>query len=188
MEENTVKPKKKSKKNWYILMLILGVVLLIVLIVWLLMKGDMKTTGNYPDDITPESLKCVKKNVAYKIFTHDDPTVAEVRINAVFTKGKLDSISLVHRTAYRDEEVARTRSDSHEGDMNFSFTDSGMKQFALNATYTLDENVAQMSLYARADEVDSASIKYFMLDNLPENLTGYKRGYTSQGFTCEVIR
>ena len=188
MEEDTSKTKKRSKKNWYILMLVVGIILLIVFIVWLLMKGDVKTTGTYPDDTTPESLKCVKKDVAYKFFKSDSPASAEVKINAVFTKGKLDSLSFTHRTAYSDENNARIMSDAHEADMNLSFYDVGMGSYSLNAKYSTDKNIAQMTLFVKPEDLNSTSVKYIMLDSLPENLTGYKRGYTGQGFTCEVVR
>lgn len=188
MEENTVKTKKKSRRNWYILILVVGIILLVVFIIWLLMKGEVKTTGNYPDDVTPETLKCVGKNIPYFIYKKTDSPNTEIDINAIFTGGKINSISLVHRSKHNDADAADMAMRKITGDMNYSFADSGLKQFALNATYTVDDKVAQMALYATSNDLDDKSIKYFMLDNLPENLTGYKRGYISQGFTCEVTR
>ncbi|MBR3269634.1 hypothetical protein IKG07_00015 [Candidatus Saccharibacteria bacterium] len=188
MEENTIKTKKNSKRNWYILILVVGIILLIIFIIWLLMKGDVKTTGEYPNDTSPQSLECAKKNVAYSFFHRDDPSSAEVKITAVFADSKLDSISLVHRTKYNDEQTARLMSDSHEGNMNISLQEKGIYPYSLGATYSQDKNVAQMLLYAKAAELDETTIKYFMLDSVPENLTGYKRGYLAQGFDCEIKR
>ena len=188
MEENTAKTKKGSKKNWYIMMLVLGIILLIIFIIWLLMKGDVKTTGEYPNDVSPQSLECVKKDVSYKFFKIDNPATAEVKITAIFANSKIDSISLVHRTKYSDKAKVRSMSDAHEGDMNMSFQTSGMDPYSLGANFSQDENVAQMALYAKAKELTDATIQYFMLDSLPENLTGYKRGYIAQDFTCEIKR
>ena len=190
MEENTEKSKKsnKSNRNWWIVMLVFGVVLLIGFIFWLLMKGDVKTTGEYPDDISPQSLECAKKDIAYKFFTHDNPENAEVKITAIFAKSRIDSISLIHRTTYDTKEYTKTMSDAHEGDMNISFQTGGMKPYSLGATYSQDGKTTQMALYAKASELNDQTIKYFMLDSVPENLTGYKRGYLAQGFTCEIKR
>lgn len=188
MEENTVKTKKKSRKNWYILILLVGIILLVIFIIWLLTKGDVKTTGEYPNEFSPQSLECVKKDVAYEFFAKDNPSSAEVKINAIFANSKLDSISLTHRTAYNDADTAKKMSDAHEGNMNVSLQEKGMYPYSLGATYSQDKNVAQMLLYARANELNEATIKYFMLDSVPDNLTGYKRGYIAQGFTCEIKR
>ena len=188
MEENTEKSRKKTNKNWYILMLVVGIIILIVFIFWLLMKGDVKTTGEYPDDVSPQSLECIKKDVDYPFFTHDDNSNTEVKINAVFSKSIIDSISLTHRAVYSNEKYAKTMSDGHEGDMNISFQNKGMTPYLLNARYSQDDNTAQMVLYAKAGELNDQTIKYFMLDSVPENLTGYKRGYIAQSFDCEIKR
>lgn len=187
MEDNTGK-SKKSKKNWWLLVLAVGIVIIVIFIIWLLMKGDVKTTGEYPNDISPQSLECVKKDVAYSFFHRDNPSSAEVKITAIFANSKLDSISLTHRTAYSDADTAKKMSDSHEGSMNISLQEKGIYPYALGATYSQDKNVAQMLLYTKAGELNETTIKYFMLDNVPENLTGYKRGYLAQGFTCEIKR
>jgi len=188
MEDNTKKPEKGSKKSWYLLMLFIGVIILIGFIFWLLMKGDVKTTGEHPDDVSPQSLECTKKGVSYGLFTLDSPESAEIKITAIFAKSKIDSISLLHRTTYDTKEYAKTMSDGHEGDMNISFQSQGMKPYSLGATYSQDGKIAQMALYAKASELNDQTIKYFMLDSVPDNLTGYKRGYNAQGFTCEIKR
>lgn len=169
-------------------MLFVGVTLLIVFIFWLLMKGGVKTTGEYPNDASPQSLECVKKDVAYKFFAHDEPANSEIKITAIFAKSKIDSISLVHRTTYDTSDYAKKMSDGNQGDMNTSFYGSDMEAYSLNATYTVDEKTAQMALYTTASGLNDKSIKYFLLDSVPENLTGYKRGYIAQGFTCEIKR
>lgn len=188
MEDNTDKLKKKSKKNWWLLILVVGIILIIAFIVWLLMKGDVKTTGNYPEDESPQSLECVKKDVAYPIFDKESQSNAEVKITAIFAKSKLDSISLIHRSAYTDEETAQKMSNIHEGHMNVSFQNKGMYPYSLGATYSRDGKIAQMLLYAKQSELNDEVANYFMLSKIPENLTGYKREYLAQGFDCEVKR
>lgn len=187
MEENTVKPKNKTNKNWCILMLVVGIIILIVFIVWLLMKGDVKTTGEYPDDVTPGTLKCVAKDLPYKFFK-DNPSSTEIEVNAIFAKNKIDSISFIVKAFYDDPTTAKTMSDGHQGDMNNSFYSNGMEAFSLDAKYALDDKMAQMSLYAKPKDLNDISSKYLMLSSLPDNLTGYKRAYLAQGFTCEIKR
>lgn len=187
MEDNTDKSNKKSKKNWYILALIIGLILIIIFVIWFLMRGETKTTGDYPEDTTPESLECVGKNIPYKIFA-DTLSDIEIKINGIFINGKIGSISLVYKSKYNSAEAAKTMSDAHEGDMNMSFYKNNMNSYSLNATYTINENVAQMSLYANSSDLNDISAKYFMLDSLPKNLTEYKKDYIAKGFSCEITK
>ena len=187
MEENTEKSKRNANKSWYILMLVVGIIILIGFIFWLLMKGDVKTTGEYPDDVTPGTLKCVAKNLPYKFFK-DNPSNTEIEVNAIFAKSRVDSVSFIIKAFYDDSATAKTMSDGHQGDMNNSFYSDGMEAFSLEATFSLNDKMAQMSLYAKPKDLNDVSSKYLMVGSLPENLTGYKRAYLAQGFTCEVKR
>ena len=189
MEENTNKPKKKSKKSLYISIAVVVVVLILVFVIWFFMKGEVKTTGNYPNDVTPESLSCKARNIDYEYFGNDKVTSSNnVQINAIFYNNKIDTISLVRKMTYLDADTAKIWSDAHEGNMNLSFYSNNMGSYSLGATYTIDNNVAQMSLYAKTDELNDTSIKYFMLDKLPKNMDEYKKGYSEKGFTCEVVK
>lgn len=182
------RPKKKINKNWFLLVGVILAIAIIIIVLWLLMRGETKTTGDWSEE-TSESLTCKASNVAYEYFGADKATSSNnVQINAVFNNGKIQSISLIRKMTYIDAETAKIWSDSHEFNMNVSFAESGLKAFALNATFNKSENVAQMSLYANKDEITENSIKYFMLNSVPKNIDEYKKAYTNQGFNCEVVK
>lgn len=182
------KSKKIIGKNWLILIGVIMVVAAIVLLLWFLLKGETKITGNWTGTTTTESLSCTVQNVEYNFFKSDSSLSNTTKINVIFSNGKADSISLVRKATYEDAKIAKSQSDAHIADMNFSFADSGMEPFALNAAYDANGNTDQMSLYVTANEINNASIKYFMLNILQQNIDDYEDKYTSQGFICEIVK
>lgn len=178
---------KKMNKNWLLLVGVILVIGIVVLLLWFLMRGEIKTAGDWPEDETTESLSCVVEKLTYKFFKSNN-IIDNIRINVVFNNNKINSISLVTKTTYPDNDTTRAISDGHEGDMNLSFYDNGMDSYSLGATYSVDNNFAQISLYATSSELNDVSIQYFMLDTLPKNIDEYKKAYANQGFTCEIVK
>ena len=190
MEEESINnhnnTKKKTNKKWFLLV---GVILIIgvIVLLWFLMRGETKTTGSYQDDEATESLSCAAKNLPYTFFKTTN-TIDNIKVNTIFSNNKISSISFVAQSIYQDPTTARIQSDAHEGDMNISFANNGMKQFALSATYDINEDTAQMSLYGTSADINETSIRYFMLDSIPKNIDGYKKAYLNQGFNCEIVK
>lgn len=187
MEEEPNNNKKKTNRKWFLLVGVILIIGIIVLILWFLIRGETKTTGSYQNDETTESLSCTAKNLPYSFFKTTN-IINNIKVNAIFSSGKISSISFITQSVYQDHATAKIQSDAHEGDMNISFANNGMKQFALNATYDIDENMAQMSLYGTSADINETSIKYFMLDSVPKNIDGYKKAYLNQGFNCEIVK
>lgn len=182
------RPKKKINKNWFLLVGVILAIAIIIIVLWLLMRGETKTTGDWSEE-TSESLTCKASNVAYEYFGADKATSSNnVQINAVFNNSKIQSISLIRKMTYIDAETAKIWSDSHEFNMNVSFSNNGLNPYDLNANFSKNDNVAQMTIYAVKNEINDATIKYFMLDNIPKNIDDYKKSYTNKGFTCEIAK
>lgn len=180
--------KRKINKYWYVLIGVFLIIAIISIPLILSMGGDIKTTGSWSEE-TSESLSCKARNVDYEYFGEDKATSSNnVRVNAIFNNGRLASINLVRKMTYIDADIARIWSDAHEGNMNKKFAEDGLGAYALNANYSKNESTAQMSLYATSSEINNTTIKYFMLDNLPKDIDGYKKGYSDKGFTCEFVK
>ena len=189
MEENTEKSKKsnKSNKNWWIIILAVGVILLIVFVFWLLVKGDVKTTGEYPDDVKDSSLTCTTTKVEYPFFTYDESSSKEATINMLFKNKELNSISFIYSLKY-DNERAVTASEAHNhAAMNISFAKVGLEADALNANYTRTNNEMILTLHATMADLNEDSGKFFLINDIPvdSSISRYARNYKNQGFKCE---
>ena len=180
--------RKSINKYWYVLIGLLLIIAIITIPLILSMRGDTVTTGQWSEE-TSESLSCKARNVDYKYFGDDKVTSSNnVQVNAIFNNDKIVSISLVRKMTYADAETASAKSDLHEFNVNKKFGEDGLGAYALNANFSKNESTAQMSLYATSSEINGTTIKYFMLDNLPKDIDGYKKGYSNRGFTCEMVK
>ncbi|MDO4753334.1 MAG: hypothetical protein Q4A36_03875 [Candidatus Saccharibacteria bacterium] len=180
--------KKSINKYWFMLAGLLLLVVIIVVPIVLSMRGEVKTTGQWSSE-TSESLTCKAKNINYEYFGDDAATSSNnVQVNAIFNDGRISSIDLNRKMTYIDADTAKTWSDAHEFNVNKKFGEDGLKPYALNANFSVNGNTAQMNLYATNGEINNITIKYFMLDNMPKDIDGYKTAYSSKGFACDMIK
>lgn len=186
MEESTEKSRKKTNKNWYILMLVVGIIILIVFIIWLLMKGDIKTTGEYPDDVKNSSLSCTTAGFKYPFSKYDESTKKETTVNILFINNKIDSITLIYTLNYDTERGIIASEANIHADMNKSFADSGLGVDALGANYAKTDNAMTLTLHADKGILDANSGKYFLINDIPidSSISVYARNYKNQGFKC----
>ena len=74
--------------------------------------------------------------------------------------------------------------------MNLSFYDDGMEADDLEAKYSFLGNSLQMTLYAKKDDLNQKSLRYFMLLNIynVDSLTKEKmaKTYNEKGLDCEI--
>lgn len=178
-----------NKRNLKISAIIIGIILAVIIIVLfiLLLNGKTTTTGNYPDNVSDESLTCTANNIKYPFFTYDNATKKEAEINILFSRDKLKSIALTY-SLYYDNQQSITGSEAHNhAAMNISFGKNGMGADALNANYAKLENRMRMSLYANGNEISNISLQYFFIttNSIPENVAAFKNIYQGIGFKCE---
>lgn len=175
--------KQKYNRRWLIPVGIILVITTIILILLFLLRGTTVIQGEYPDNEKSESLTCIVENTTYS-FMKDDGEGIKIKINTIFTKNVISSISLTATKTYSDELSANQALARMMANMNRSF-DTELGAGAFNATYSTNEAVAQMNLYANADALKAEYLKYFMIDDLPQTIEQYQSNYESQGFKCK---
>ena len=154
------------------------------------LKGKTTITGEFEGNKKLETLVCQADGRDYPVFNFDNSSSKSLKINAVFNNDELESISLYYKLNYANEELARKSESVNHAAMNLSFYDDEMKTDDLNAKYSFVDNSFQMSIYAKKDELNEKSLRYFMLYNIYEvkSLTKEKMAkiYNEAGLNCEI--
>lgn len=183
--------KHRSKSLSRTVFVIIGIALFIIatiLLLRFLLKGKTKTTGEWTSARTTESLSCKANNLPYPVYETSSVLDSVTQINATFDSNKINSISLLRKANYTSADMAKIENDALIAAMNTDFGENGMKAFALDATFNVDNNTAQMSLYANQSDLNNNSVEYFMLDDLPSKIDDYQKAYQAKGFKCEVAK
>ena len=176
-KDHMKREKHRSKSLNETVLVIIGIILFVVaaiLLLCFLLKGETKTTGEWTGVRTTESLSCKANNLPYPVYETSSILNSTTQINATFDNDKIGSISLMRKTNYASAEIAKVENDALTAAMNMDFGKNDMKAFALDATFSVDDNTAQMSLYANQSDLNKKSVKYFMLDNLPSKIDDYQ--------------
>ena len=180
-ESSTTKRSKTALPTVGILLVIVATVLIIIFF----LIGQIVVSGDFPTPIATESITCESNSLAYPFFTYDNSSSGSTKINAIFQNDKLSSISLIYTLTYPDNSTAeKSRTENHAA-MNISFQENQLPADALGATYSVNKNTFQLSLYVASNEFTSKSQKYFLLDNLNiNNRKTIKTIYEQKGFKC----
>lgn len=185
------KEKHQSKsldKTAFIIIGIFLFIIAVILLFWFLLNGETKTTGEWTGSKTTESLNCKADGLPYPIYETDNILNSTTQVNTTFDSNKIDSISLLYKASYASAKVAKVENDALTAAMNVNFGKNGMEAFALNATFSVNGDTAQMSLYAKQSDLNNNSVKFFMLDDLPSTIDDYQKTYQAKGFECEVTK
>ena len=181
---------KKKKKNTGILIIGTVFVAIIIILLIFLMQGKTTTSGNYPENMSDEALSCEANNIDYPIFTYDNAIKKEAKVNILFSKDKIKSISLSYSLYYNDEEKIIGSEAHNHAAMNISFGKNSMGADALNANYAKLEDKMRMSLYASGSDITTITLKYFLIntESIPDKITDYEDIYKDKGFKCETSK
>ena len=159
-----------------------------IIVFFSLMNGTTTTTGNYPDNVSDESLSCHKDNYLYPVFKYDNALRKELEINLLFSHQQISSASLVHKLYYQDVSSVEGSEAHNHAAMNSSFGKNGLGADAFNATYHRLEDNLQMNLFANSQDIKADSFsKYFLFDDAKRDLNtieDFEDFYTKQGFSC----
>lgn len=180
---------KTGMSVWLVVVGILCACIAVVCLVIFLLHGETTTTGGYNEGGAQESLTCTSNEVPYPLFEYDESTGKKMEITALFKDGDLDSISLVYKLDYEDEEKVKKSEAINHVALNNSFHDNGLEADALNATYSKLSDGMQLSLYAEGSNLNAKTLKYFLLKNMfnkPYSRDKITKTYTSQGLNCEA--
>lgn len=180
---------KKSKTNWPATIGITLILTAIVFFVCLFLQSETKTTGNWPEPEISESLTCEVEGRLYPFFNYDNSEKKITKINAIFKNDNINTVSLVHKLYYdNDEQIIKSEAENHAA-MNLKTQAEGLGPDALGANYSRLSDSLKMSLYVRNDDINSNTVKYFELDWVDDgayNLMTTKAIYEKKGFVCVV--
>lgn len=183
--------EKKNHKVFKLIGVLLFLIIFVVIIIWLL-RGRTTTTGQYPANITNESLSCSSSAIEYSKISKRSAKSTELKITMVFSGAeKLVSGSLRyilhydnHSEAVGSEAVNHANFGTELASRNLEFTEFDNK-------FTILDNILEVSLRTPASGIDEFSADYFLIDikdRLPETLEEYKKNYESQGFACKTSK
>lgn len=183
-------PKEKIniKEKPIIPIIVIGLTVFIVALIIILGKGKTTITGEYPTNVSDDSLVCSADGLKYPFFTYDESNKKTTEIRILFSRDAIKSISLTHTLFYDDmTNVIGSEAHNHAA-LGKSFANDGLGVDEFNAVYTKFDDRMQMNLYATNAQLNDVSMKYFML-NTKEFLIGiddFQRAYQNYGFRCEI--
>ena len=130
------KKERIRGRNWLIRILFLAGVVIVCVALYFMLRGKTTTTGQYPEDISDNSLVCNAEGIGYKFFTYDGSTKKTAEIKVLFSKEKLKSIALTYNLYYNDTTSIIASEAHNRASMNKSFRSIGPKiADAYNAKY-----------------------------------------------------
>ena len=189
MEE--AKPTKKQRQSNK--MTVIGIVLIAVAVVLFLafqLNGQMKTTGGFPDSETSVSSTCQSITAEYPFFGKNSADKRDMTIKIIANDEKVDTISLIYKLYYSEEDLIRESRDVNHFEVNRAFSRDGMEADSLGASYAKMGDYFKFTLFAKAVNLNDVTKRYFLLDGLDSNSDGsfnynkVVKAYELQGFNC----
>ncbi len=182
----------RSAMNWPPLIGLILIFVAIIGFVMFLQNGETIVTGEFGKSAKRESLACETRNVSYSIFDYDNAKEKNLKINATFSDNGLDSISLVYRLGYEDETELEYSEARNHATVNQRFYEDGMAPDSLSAKYGIVGDSVQFSIFANDGDMNNKTMKYFLLDNVPDiktvTLEKMARIYNEAGLNCDIKR
>lgn len=177
----------KKKKNWIIPAL--GTIIIVLITSMFLLGGSTTTTKNEQPTEKSDSISCEVSNLSYPIFTYNDSTRQETRINAIYNNDRMQSISLIHTMYYDNARSITTSEAKNHAAMGLSYSSDGLRADAYNTLYTKLSDSMRMTLYASGQDINSVAAKYFMISSDPTTTTleELQNNYIKQGFDCKIV-
>ena len=180
----------RKSKGWVLPVSLILILLIILIVIIILLNGHTTITSTFVDHKKTETLVCEGNKVNYSNFAYSDTDDKLLKINAAFENDKLETISLIYKLKYQDEDTRYFSEARNHAEINESFYSDGMKTDDLNAKYSVSGNNLQFSIYAKGEDINVKSLKYFMLYNIYEvkNLTKEKMAkiYNEAGLDCKI--
>ena len=183
------RPKVRHDFSSWLKWVVLAALISIVILLIFLMRGKTTVTGQYLDDVKNVSLSCEGVGLPYPIFTYDNSSQKKAKLNLIFSRDELKSISLVYNLSYSSLNSSTASKAHNHAAMNISFGKDGLNADNYSAVYSESETGLQMSLYATGSDLKSSVFKkYFFLegDTIANSPDTYQRAYESRGFTCKT--
>lgn len=183
--------EKKNHRTIKIIGILLFLLALTAIIIWLL-RGKTTTNGQYPANITNESLNCSSLSIEYPKISRRSAKSTELKMTMVFSgTEKLVSGSLRYILRYDNHSEAVNSEAVNHANFGTELASRNLKFTEFDNKFTILDNVLEVSLRASASSVNEFSADFFLIDTkneLPKTLEEYRKNYESQGFTCETSK
>lgn len=188
------KPEKTADENKNhrvrnLIFFLIFIVVIVLIILWLL-RGKTTVSGQYPENVSNESLTCVSINTQYEKTSWIDSDNKELKINAIFNGTELlKSISLIYTLHYADESEAYYAEAKSHAQLNDGFAAVGFDVRKFDNKFARYGNKLIISLTANKSEINEYSASYFLLpvedgDLKLKTISDYKNAFEGQGFSC----
>lgn len=178
-----------NQKKWiYFLIGIICIVFVVVLIILFFLQGDTNIVGEGEITIA-ESFTCEGEGLWYPFFTFDNSNGKSIKINVLLDdKSKLDTINLVYRLKYDSKELSERSEAINFASFGKSLASDSLNAESFESRFVDMEDAMQMTLYAKAKELNGVTAKYFLLngsnDLKRDTLT---KIYNDQGLSCVIL-
>ena len=160
------KGKTNSKKDHRFLKLfsfLLMLLIIILVIIWLL-RGKTTVSGQYPENVSNESLSCASNSVKPPKLSSIDSDEKELKINAVFRgTDELKSLSLIYTLNYPTEDEAYKNEAISHAELNESLSASGFSVSSFKNKFSRYDGKLIISLSINKTEINEFSAPFFLL-------------------------
>jgi len=160
------------------------VLALIAFILFFLLRGEISTSGEFSESIKSDTLVCSSNSFKYPFLNDGLILNQSISIKNIFHDKKISMVSLVVSVLYPTNSDALAGSSRLHAEMNTSFGDV-LGPDALEARYTVIDNVVQISLTGEGDNIANSSRKYLLLNDDVVTKQEILSNYVDQGFNCE---
>lgn len=179
--------KIKSKSNTIIIICAALVsIIAVVCIILFLTKGSTVVSGSYPENQKSVSLRCSADGFGYPFFRYDESNSKNTKIYVIFYENAVDSISINHTLYYDNIEESTGSEAQNHASMGIHFAEDGLGADPFSAHYSKQQDKMSMTLYAKAQELNNVSSKYFLIKDISvgSSIDEYMEMYKVQGFSC----
>lgn len=181
MKEESKKHKENNRLTKVGLSLIFVAVILLILY---FLHGETTIEKGYLGIDGSDAFSCSANDVDY-FFTDSPQSFGNtVTINAIFLNDELRNIFIIYSLLYA-EEIDSLHGTSRLGiAMDKEFGKNSINPDNFNATYSTHDKRAQMTMYAKADEINTITGKYFMTNGIAKTYQVMLNEYINAGFEC----
>lgn len=176
---------KMRNKNYLLLCGVFLISFAIVAIFYLFSQNTVITVGEHYKTETSGFLSCIAENLQYPFFTYDNTDSKKTEIKIIFNEDNIESLSLIQTMYYATDREAVGSEAINHGSMNISFG-SELGPDALSARYSVFEATMQMTLYIPGKNLNDNTKRYFMINNISDNIVDLKNTYEEQSFSCII--
>lgn len=215
-EEPKFAPKKKKNRAFGRLFragIVIIVVGLAIFGIKKALEGTTTTKGQYPANVTTESMTCTSPHVRYSgIDPLVEPINTEYKLTMIFSEDKLiKSIFLTYLMEFDTIQDATKAETFSHADFNRKLGTAGFDTSKFDNKFSIYDNSCTMTLYAEKKDLDERTIKFFGLNEdveeeteeqeeteeekeevkkepfkMPTTTVEYKKAYVERGFSCST--